>query len=92
MPVEARELYSSSNGDRGHLVLEPHSGRVFIRHEPNAASGGDVSCAEVGDFLRQGHGPQHDEFSPMPSLPNGPFCPFGAHQGRPRRSGAQSPP
>ena len=37
MPVESRELYSSPNGDRWHLVREPRSGRVFIKHEPNAA-------------------------------------------------------
>lgn len=61
MPVEAREIYSSSNGDRWHLVREPRSGRVFIRHEPNTASGGDASLIEIGDFLRQGQGPQHTE-------------------------------
>jgi hypothetical protein len=62
MPVESRELYSSPNGDRWHLVREPRSGRVFIKHEPNAASGGDISLIEVGEFLVQkNHGPQHAE-------------------------------
>jgi hypothetical protein len=46
MPVESRELYSSPNGDRWHLVREPRSGRVFIKHEPNAASGGDISLSK----------------------------------------------
>ena len=55
MPIESRELYSSSNGDRWHLVHEPRSGRVFIKHEPNAASGGDISLIEVGEFLVQNH-------------------------------------
>ena len=61
MPVESRELYSSSNGDRWLLVHEPRSGRVFINHEPNVASGGDASLIEVGEFLTQNHGPQHNE-------------------------------
>jgi len=35
---------------------------VFIKHEPNAASGGDISLIEVGEFLVQkNHGPQHGE-------------------------------
>lgn len=61
MPVESRELYSSPNGDRWDLVREPRSGRVFIRHEPNEASGGDTSLIEVGEFLMQNHGPEHSE-------------------------------
>ena len=36
MSLEARELYSSSNGDRWSLVRDLRSGRVFVRHEPNA--------------------------------------------------------
>ena len=61
MPVESRELYSSSNGDRWLLVHEPRSGRVFVNHEPNVASGDDSSLIEVGEFLMQNHGPQHNE-------------------------------
>ncbi len=62
MPVESRQVYSSPNGDRWYLAREPRSGRVFIRHEPNAASGGDISLIEVGEFLAQkNHGPQHGE-------------------------------
>jgi hypothetical protein len=61
MPVENRELYSSSNGDRWYLVREPRSGRVFIRHEPNAASGGNIDLIEIAEFLAQQHGPQHNE-------------------------------
>jgi hypothetical protein len=34
---------------------------VFIKHEPNVASGGDVSLIEVAEFLTQNHGPQHSE-------------------------------
>lgn len=61
MLEEARELYNSSNGDRWYLVRELRSGHVFIKHEPNVASGGDMSLIEIGKFLRQGHGPQHSE-------------------------------
>jgi hypothetical protein len=61
MPVNDRELYSSSNGDRWYLVREPRSGRVFIRHESNVASGGDIALVEIGEFLSQQHGPEHNE-------------------------------
>ena len=54
----ARELYASSNGDRWLLAHEPGSGRVFVRHEPNLASGGRAAEFEIGDFLtRGGQGP-----------------------------------
>ncbi|EHL97484.1 hypothetical protein HMPREF9946_00116 [Acetobacteraceae bacterium AT-5844] len=61
MAIESRELYDSSNGDRWYLVREPRSGRVFIRHEPNLASGGDTELIEVADFLRRGAGPEQEE-------------------------------
>ena len=62
MPLEARELYRIANGDRWSLVRDPGSGRVFVRHEPNASSGGSASDIEVGDFLvRGGRGPEHQE-------------------------------
>ena len=62
MSLEARELYRSANGDRWSLVRDPASGRVFVRHEPNAASRGRTSDTGVGDFLvRGGHGPEHQE-------------------------------
>ena len=60
MPLQARELYSSSNGDRWFLVRDPGAGDVFVRHEPNAASGGEASRIEIGEFLIRGvYGPQH---------------------------------
>jgi hypothetical protein len=60
MSIETRTLYSSANGDRWSLVRDPVSGRVFVRHEPNAASGGRTSDIGVGEFLvRGGHGPEH---------------------------------
>jgi hypothetical protein len=62
MSVGARELYRSANGDHWSLVRDPGSGRVFVRHAPNAASGGQTSDIGIGDFLvRGGHGPEHQE-------------------------------
>ena len=62
MAFEAKELYSSANGDRWSLVRDPGSGRVSVRHEPNAASGGRASDIGIGEFLvRGGHGPEHQE-------------------------------
>ena len=60
MSLEAKELYRSPNGDRWSLIRDPALGRVFVRHEPNASSGGRASDIGVGDFLlRGGHGPEH---------------------------------
>jgi hypothetical protein len=62
MAIETRRLYSSPNGDRWHLARGTTSGRVFIRHEANEPSGGQVTDIEIGDFLTSGgHGPQHAE-------------------------------
>jgi hypothetical protein len=56
--VGGRELYHSSNGDRWHLARDPESGRVFVRHEPNRASGGQASDMDLGTFLARGDGPE----------------------------------
>lgn len=57
---QARLLYSSENGDRWYLVRDTDSDRVFVRHEPNAASGGQVSELEIADFLIRGRrSPEH---------------------------------
>lgn len=56
--MQTRELYSSPNGDRWLLCRE--GDRVFVRHEPNASSGGRVSDVEIGAFLSRGpHNPEH---------------------------------
>ncbi|HEX2136940.1 MAG TPA: hypothetical protein VHG30_13725 [Microvirga sp.] len=57
---KARRLYASPNGDRWYLIHDP-SGAVFIRHEANLASGGHVSHIEIGAFLSEGRGPEHQE-------------------------------
>jgi len=58
--LQTRELYSSANGDRWLLARDPGSGRVFVRHEPNASSGGATAEIELGPFLsRAARGPEH---------------------------------
>jgi hypothetical protein len=62
MSHEERELYSSANGDRWYLVRDTISGQVFVRHQPNAPSGGRTTNIEIGEFLGRGHqGPEHQE-------------------------------
>ena len=62
MATETRRLYRSPNGDSWHLARETASGRVFIRHQANEPSGGQVTKIEIGDFLISGgHGPEHAE-------------------------------
>jgi hypothetical protein len=60
--TKTRQLYRSANGDRWYLVREIDSGRVFIKHEANEPSGGQVTEIEIGDFLiTGGRGPEHTE-------------------------------
>ncbi len=54
---KARKLYSSPIGDTWYLIREP-SGNVFVRHEANIASGGQVEHLAIGDFLSSGQGPE----------------------------------
>ena len=62
MSVHIRELYHSANGDRWCLANDSASGRVFVRHEPNLASGGKISDIDIGAFLsRGGQGPEKQE-------------------------------
>jgi hypothetical protein len=59
--TKGRTLYSSSNGDRWYLIRD-ESGHVFIRHEANAESGGNIAHIELSAFLQSGGGPEHREF------------------------------
>ena len=62
MPILSRQLYRSSNGDRWLLIRDPATGRVFVRHEANLASGGQVTDTEIGNFLTEGGtGPEKQE-------------------------------
>ena len=51
MTIQTRELYHSSNGDRWYLARDSESGRVFIKHQPNAPSGGKPTDIEIETFL-----------------------------------------
>jgi hypothetical protein len=60
MTIETRELYSNPNGDRWLLGRDPATGDVFVRHEPNAPSGGRPSDIGIGAFLSRGQrNPEH---------------------------------
>jgi hypothetical protein len=60
MPLFTENIYRSPNGDRWRLIRDPASGRRFVRHEPNAASGGRVTDIELDDFLSiDGAGPEY---------------------------------
>jgi hypothetical protein len=51
--ARTREIYHSPNGDRWLLARDAETGRVFVRHEPNLPSGGQVADI-VGAFLIAG--------------------------------------
>ena len=57
---KARKLYDSPNGERWYLIREP-SGVLFVRHEANVASGGQVKHVELGEFLNRDQGPEQQE-------------------------------
>jgi hypothetical protein len=80
--VRTREIYHSANGDRWLLALDSDTGRVFVRHQPNLPSGGQVADIEIGAFLiAAGSGPEKQELlrligtlvrGPLPqAYPNG---------------------
>ena len=61
MPIATRDLYRSANGDRWLLVRDD-TGRVFVRHEANPASGGTVTDSDIAEFLTEvGLGPEQQE-------------------------------
>jgi len=60
MALLVRDLYHSANGDRWQLMREAGSERVFVRHQANLPSGGQVTEFAVEDFLRpDSAGPEH---------------------------------
>src|ERR1700751_2162494 len=56
-----RELYPRPKGDRWPLARDPDNGHVFVKHQANLPSGGHTAEIEIGGFLNQGHGPEHQE-------------------------------
>ena len=62
MAIRTREVYCSANGDRWLLAHDANTGRVFVRHQPNLPSGGQVADIEIGAFLiAAGNGPEKQE-------------------------------
>ena len=58
--IFAEDFYRSSNGDRWQLIRDTVSGRAFVRHEPNLASGGRITDTDVDEFLnRTGSSPEN---------------------------------
>ena len=55
------DVYRSSNGDRWRLITNSVSGRSVVRHEPNPASGGQITETPVEEFLAvNGPGPEYE--------------------------------
>ena len=53
-------IYRSQNGDAWLLLRKLPDGRIVLRHEANAASGGDVTDLSVEEFLAiDGPGMEH---------------------------------
>jgi hypothetical protein len=46
--------------ERWYLIREP-AATVFVRHEANIASGGQVEHVELAAFLNRGQGPEQQE-------------------------------
>lgn len=57
-----RLIHASPNGDHWHLLFDANTGRSFVRHTGNAASGGHVTNFDLVTFLATDHrGPEHQE-------------------------------
>jgi hypothetical protein len=65
-PITSTDIYRSSNGDRWRLISDPKSGRRLVWHEPNPASGGQVTETSVEEFLAvNGPGPEYEALRRM---------------------------
>ena len=68
--VWRKELYFSPNGDRW-ILAQDGEGKLFVRHQPNLASGGIVSEIPVDVFLAQGgQGPEYQALSAALAKPS----------------------
>jgi hypothetical protein len=59
--MASRQIYASSSGDTWDLVRDDRRGSVLIRHQPNAASGGQATDAEIDVFLTRHRGKAESE-------------------------------
>jgi hypothetical protein len=70
MVLLVEDIYKSPNGDRWRLFRDTASGRAFVCHEPNLASGGRVTDSGVEEFLSQnGSGPEYGALRRMVEKP-----------------------
>ena len=54
------DIYRSSSDDLWQLIRQASTGRILVRHTPNASSGGVMSEVSVEEFLAiNGSGPEH---------------------------------
>ena len=61
-PANFTDIYHSSNGDRWRLITDSVTGRRVVRHEPNPASGGQITETPVEEFRAvNGPGPEYEE-------------------------------
>jgi len=58
-------IYRSSNGDVWYLAPDVETNRLWVRHQPNRASGGRSSLVDLDTFLSEGQGPQHEALSQL---------------------------
>jgi hypothetical protein len=59
MEQAAQKIYRSSNSDRWTLIRDSTAGHLFVRHEANPSSGGQVTDTNVDAFLSvAGSGPE----------------------------------
>jgi hypothetical protein len=59
---DQRDLPQRPNGDRWLLAYDADTDQVFVRHEPNLSSGGEVANIDIGAFLiAPGSGPEKQE-------------------------------
>jgi hypothetical protein len=59
MTIQARTLYTSSNGDTWSLCRN-RNGEVVVSHQPNPPSGGEPSEIDLSTFLTKGNQrPEH---------------------------------
>jgi hypothetical protein len=55
------DIFHSANGDRWRLISDAETGRRFVRHEANPASGGQATETPVEEFLAvDGPGPEYE--------------------------------
>src|SRR5205823_14350482 len=45
------QFYRSQNGDTWFVARDPATGSAFVRHQPNASSGGQVPDLEIGEVV-----------------------------------------